>query len=302
MRRSGFTLIEMFVVIAIIATLSCILVPSLLAARELARLTSCGANMHALGVALNSYSVSSNRCLPPFAFNDTRLDVNSAGHWGGQPAGTGAFGMSGRPGTEYVNLCALVQEEHVSGRALVCPGASGSLADGSASHFADTPRFSTYCLRFPFSRDVFRSDPRFLQASGDVLWPFAWAAGGHVPNINRGTGAPLGPVPLLRMDRLYRLEPPVACGDGDFQPSQEVLLSDTFWRQGVNQPGSPYPVQWDRCHGDRFNVMRGDGSVARRRDDGVVSANSNNPSQQLADDRVNYASYSERIWQHFDGK
>lgn len=53
--RAAFTLIEVLVVVAIIALLVAILLPSLKAARDQARRTSCGSNLHQVGVALTSY-------------------------------------------------------------------------------------------------------------------------------------------------------------------------------------------------------------------------------------------------------
>ncbi len=53
--RRGFTLIELLVVIAIIAILAAILFPVFARAREKGRQTSCGSNLHQLGVAMAMY-------------------------------------------------------------------------------------------------------------------------------------------------------------------------------------------------------------------------------------------------------
>ncbi|MBI4579056.1 MAG: prepilin-type N-terminal cleavage/methylation domain-containing protein [Planctomycetes bacterium] len=56
-RRSGFTLIEVLVVVAIIALLVAILLPSLARARDLARQSVCFSNCHQMSVALTLYTI-----------------------------------------------------------------------------------------------------------------------------------------------------------------------------------------------------------------------------------------------------
>jgi len=62
--RSGFTLIELLVVVAIIALLISILLPSLARARELAKRTTCAANMSGIGKGLHTYSNDGNQGMP----------------------------------------------------------------------------------------------------------------------------------------------------------------------------------------------------------------------------------------------
>ncbi|MCG3177976.1 MAG: hypothetical protein BIFFINMI_00299 [Phycisphaerae bacterium] len=72
--RRGFTLIELMVVIGIIALLIGILMPSLGAAREVARSAKCASNLRQLGLAAAMYLKDNNGQFPPF-----RLDKNANG-------------------------------------------------------------------------------------------------------------------------------------------------------------------------------------------------------------------------------
>ena len=56
MKKKGFTLIELMIVIAIIAILAAILVPNFLRARAQGQYTGCQANCKNLGTALEMYS------------------------------------------------------------------------------------------------------------------------------------------------------------------------------------------------------------------------------------------------------
>ena len=62
--KQGFTLIELLVVVAVITLLMSILLPSLTAARELARQVVCASSLRNLGMAVNLYANENDNWLP----------------------------------------------------------------------------------------------------------------------------------------------------------------------------------------------------------------------------------------------
>lgn len=105
-RRSAFTLIELLTVIAIIAILAAMLMPSLSRAREMARRSSCASNMKQLGLGFIQYQQDYDDHYP------------KAGNW--QAWGSGGHWVAGVNATDAVT------------------GAPGALAD-LAAPFAARP-------------------------------------------------------------------------------------------------------------------------------------------------------------------
>jgi prepilin-type N-terminal cleavage/methylation domain-containing protein/prepilin-type processing-associated H-X9-DG protein len=83
-RKGAFTLIELLVVIAIIALLVSILVPSLSAARELARRVACGSSSKSQGIGFNMYANDNQEWIPPWTFWFTDAANNPTYNWGWQ--------------------------------------------------------------------------------------------------------------------------------------------------------------------------------------------------------------------------
>jgi len=72
-KRTGFTLVEILVVIGVIALLISILLPALNRAREMAKRTKCLSNLHTAALALNMYANQNKQKLPAFKGGGTWL-------------------------------------------------------------------------------------------------------------------------------------------------------------------------------------------------------------------------------------
>jgi prepilin-type N-terminal cleavage/methylation domain-containing protein len=65
-KQSGFTLIEILIVVGIIALLAALLLPLLGSVRDRARLSSCANNLHQIHLGLSQYASDNSGLLPPY--------------------------------------------------------------------------------------------------------------------------------------------------------------------------------------------------------------------------------------------
>lgn len=119
--KPAFTLIEILVVVAIIALLIAILLPSLSRSRDQARMISCQSNMRQLALAFNTYSVDNKGRLP-----GARGDMHADWLGGSNPQNGAAMGKQPEDGTIYKKYMGSQKQ------AYVCPAdlsANESLSD-----------------------------------------------------------------------------------------------------------------------------------------------------------------------------
>lgn len=189
MRNKAFTLIEMLVVVAIIALLIAILLPSLSKARELARQTTCSTHLRGIGQSCYIYQDANKGVFPtaPHRVNPATVvpDVDYIGNMGG--GGTNGVdrdvpSLPGAMGTLTVSptrsLWLMIRSGETVPKNFLCPS-SDDTADPTVdvSTYFDFIGFgaSSYGYQIPYddvnpckpSADV---DPRMVLAADRGPW------------------------------------------------------------------------------------------------------------------------------------
>jgi prepilin-type N-terminal cleavage/methylation domain-containing protein/prepilin-type processing-associated H-X9-DG protein len=137
-RQTGFTLVELLVVIGIIALLISILLPSLNRARETANRVKCSSNLRQIGQALLLYSNDNKgnypRCVqnspPNGANNAEKCTYGTDGNGSDQYSGTAATSIVGAPNQRPANndmtaaIFALLRTQDITSEVFVCPSSN----------------------------------------------------------------------------------------------------------------------------------------------------------------------------------
>jgi prepilin-type N-terminal cleavage/methylation domain-containing protein/prepilin-type processing-associated H-X9-DG protein len=162
---AAFTLIEVLVVVAIIALLISILLPSLKAAREQANRTVCASNLQQQGIAMRSYAADHKSFLPwrgwfSYTISETPWE---------------AYGSGGNNSKTLVNLAMLIGK-HLSMARKPVPGAPiGKEWD------------ILYC---PSKRDELKSQAGGLTTLWDSTRSHTFGGYNYGLPMNKRTGAP----------------------------------------------------------------------------------------------------------------
>jgi prepilin-type N-terminal cleavage/methylation domain-containing protein/prepilin-type processing-associated H-X9-DG protein len=154
--RSGFTLVELLIVIGIIALLIGMLMPAFSQARERSNRLVCANNLRQLGIAMTIYSASErDRSFPRTEYDPKRdqllLDAN-AGYGVQNP-----FGNSGYVGENNVpaSLFLLFRVQNLPPQVVICPSTDAEPGFVNEDRFQSSnwhfvPENMTYSLAVPF--------------------------------------------------------------------------------------------------------------------------------------------------------
>ena len=153
MKRKGFTLVELLVVIGIIALLMSILMPTLTKVRALANRIVCAANLSGIGKAMMIYANENDGDLPRAGGRRSRCDTDGKIETWYEKDPVVAFGGTvNRPATITSCLYLLVKYAEVQPQQFICKGDNG-VKKFLFSDFTNPPSTIEYTDPWDFGGD-----------------------------------------------------------------------------------------------------------------------------------------------------
>jgi prepilin-type N-terminal cleavage/methylation domain-containing protein len=190
-RRRAFTLVELLVVLAIVAVLAGILLPSLNGVRRQAKAVHCASNLKQVATVILLYASDNHGCYPP---NDTTISP-------------GAFWYDARRCGQYMNAPGGVSNADLRGPAVTCPEDEGARRSYAMNFWASS-RVNAGTLNVTIGGRPWRGGARHASQLilATELWPtigspkLGWVAPAYVgqrgdtPGHRFGAGGGLSPL------------------------------------------------------------------------------------------------------------
>lgn len=216
-RRSGFTLVELLVVVTIIGILIALLLPAVQAAREAARRMQCGNNLKQIGVAMHAHHGARSHFPPGSIWPPNASASNPIGTVDGAESTWVTFLL---PYMEQNNVYSTIDWTKGFGYAWYAP--------------LGYPNRIVTQVFFPSM-----SCPSSNPVNREALWYGAWARGNYAANNGHGPQTEWDTAPSGRMAGVFFLErKPVELGGMESSEIRDGLSNTAFVSEVLTISGS----------------------------------------------------------------